>query len=67
MIMVEIDNNFILVKPMTSCKDKEMQRAYRKLMGKLKDSGVVPKKNVPDNEISTSMKDLIRNEYNMQI
>ena len=36
-------------------------------MGKLKDSGVVPKKNVPDNEISTSMKDLIRNEYNMQI
>lgn len=36
-------------------------------MGRLKDAGVVLKKYVLDNEISASVKDLIRNEYNMQI
>ena len=31
MVMVEIDSNAILVEPMTSRKDKEMQRTYKKL------------------------------------
>lgn len=42
MVMVEIDSNAILVEPMTSRKDKEMQRAYRTLMLRLKRAGIVP-------------------------
>ena len=67
MLMVKIDSNFILVKPMTSCKDKEMQPVYKKLMDRLKNSDVIPKKYVLDNKISASMIYLIRNEYNIQI
>ena len=51
MAMVEIDSNFILVELMTSRKDKEMQGAYRKLMDRLKDTGVVLKKHVVKNKI----------------
>lgn len=57
MVMVKIDSNFILVELMTSRKDKEMQCAYRKLMGSLKDKGVGSKKDVLDNTILTSMRD----------
>ena len=67
MVMVEIDSNAILVEPMTSRKDKEMQRAYKKLMARLKRAGIVPKKHVLDNEVSDSMKELIRDEYKMQL
>lgn len=67
MIIVMIDSNFILVKPMTGREDKEMQRTYRKLMGRLKDAGVIPKKYVLDNKILASIKELIRKEYNIKI
>ncbi|EJK55988.1 hypothetical protein THAOC_24204, partial [Thalassiosira oceanica] len=53
----------ILVEPMTSRKDKEMQRAYRTLMLRLKRAGVVPKKHVIDNEISENMKAMIKDEF----
>ena len=43
MIMVERDSNFILVEPMTSQKDNKIQHAYRNLMGRSKDAGVIPK------------------------
>ena len=67
MVMVEIDSNFILVESMNRKSDKEMQRVYRKLMDRLHDAGVVPKKHVLDNKISKSMKDLIRNKFNMKL
>ena len=44
-----------------------MQRAYRKLMGRLTDAGVVRKKYILNNKILESMKDLIRNKSNRQI
>merc|ERR1712154_486994 len=65
--MVEIDSNAILVEPMTSRKDKEMQRAYRTLMLRLKRSGIVPKKHVIDNEVSEQMKDMIRDEFKLEL
>ncbi len=35
MVMVEINSNVILVKPMKSCKDAEMIRAYDALLHQL--------------------------------
>ena len=67
MVMVEIDSNAILVEPMTSRKDKEMQRAYKKLMARLKRAGIVPKKHVLDNKVSDSMKELIQDEFKMEV
>ena len=55
-MLVEIDSNEILVKPMKSCKDPEMTRAYRATMTRLKRAGIVPKKHVLDNEVSEAMK-----------
>lgn len=67
MVMVEMDSNAILVEPMTSRKDKEMQRAYRTLMLRLKRAGIVPKKHVIDNEVSEQMKAMIRDEFNLEL
>ena len=59
MVMVEIDSNAILVEPMKSRRDCEMQRAYLTLLNRLKAAGVVPKKHVLDNKCSHDMKELI--------
>jgi hypothetical protein len=60
MVMVEIDSNDILVKPMKSRKDAKMIRAYNALLLRLKRAGIVPKKHVLDNEVSENMKNHIR-------
>ena len=67
MVMVEIDSNAILVEPLKSRKDPELTRAYKSMMLRFKRAGIVPKKHILDNEISEAMKDVIRDEYNMEI
>ena len=67
MVMVEIDSNAILVEPLKSRKDPELTRAYRSMMLRLKRAGIVPKKHILDNEISDAMKDVIRDEYSMEM
>ena len=67
MVMVEIDSNAILVEPIKSRKDPELTRAYRSLMTRLGRSGIVPIKHILDNEVSEAMKDVIRDEYKMQM
>ena len=42
MVMVEIDSNAILVEPLKSRKDPELARAYRAMMLRLKQAGIVP-------------------------
>jgi hypothetical protein len=59
MVMVEIDDNAILVKPMKKCKDTVMIRACNALLLRLKRSGIVPKKHVLDNKVSENMKNHI--------
>jgi hypothetical protein len=66
MVMVEIDSSAILVEPIKNRKDTELTRAYKKLLARLKQAGVTPRKHVLDNEVSTAMKDLIRNKYHME-
>jgi hypothetical protein len=63
MVMVEVDSNAILLKPMKSCQDNEMHRAYDKLVSRLLWCGVQPKKHVLDNEISDIMKNHIKDTY----
>ena len=65
--MVEVDSNVILVEPMKSRNDKEMKRAYEHLLARLKRAGIKPKKHVMDNEVSDSMKDMIRDDYEMEL
>ena len=67
MVMVEIDSNAILVEPMTTRKDREMQRAYKALLKRLKRAGITPRKHILDNEVSTAMKDMIKDELHMQL
>ncbi len=52
MVMVGINSNAILVKPMKNCKDAKMIRAYNTLLLQLKQAGIVPKKHVLDDEVS---------------
>lgn len=67
MVMVEVDSNIILIKLMKSKHDNKMKRAYKHLILQLKRAGVKPKKHVMNNEVSESMKNLIRDEYNMDL
>ena len=67
MVMVEIDSSGILVEPMKSRKDAEMIRAYQTLVRRLNRANITPKKHVLDNEVSESMKELIRSQHNMQL
>jgi hypothetical protein len=59
MVIVKIDSSAILVEPIKNRKDAELIRAYEKLLARLKQAGVTPRKHVLDNEVSTAMKDLI--------
>jgi hypothetical protein len=65
--MVEIDSNAILVEPLKSRKDPELTRAYKAMMLRLKRAGIVPKKHILDNEVSEAMKEVIREEYNIEM
>ena len=65
MVMVEIDSNAILVEPINSRNDHELARAYRVLMTRLQQAGIVPKKHILDNEVSEAMKAIIKDEYKM--
>ena len=67
MVMVEIDSNAILVKPIKSRKDEEITQAYRKIILILRRSGILSKKHILDNEVSESLKKIIQDEYKMQI
>ena len=67
MVLVEIDSNAILVEPMNSKNDAEMQRAYLHLLQRLKRQGVQVKKHILDNECSESMKELIRETCKLEL
>ncbi|KAL7547986.1 hypothetical protein ACHAWF_011259 [Thalassiosira exigua] len=67
MVMVEIDSSGILVKPMKNCIDNEMIRAYQTLVQWLQQANITSRKHVLDNELSESMKELMRSKYNMQL
>ena len=66
MVMVDIDSSGILVEPIKNRSDPELTRAYEKLLLRLKQTGIIPRKHVLDNEISTAMKELITNKYKME-
>ncbi len=67
MVMVEINSDAILVKPMKSRKDEEMIRTYNTLLLQLKRAGIVPKKHVLDNKVSENMKNHIRDTCNFEM
>jgi len=66
-VMVEIDNSAILIKPIKNHTDAELTRAYSAIMLRLRRAGVTPRKHFLDNEISTAMKDLIQDTYKMTL
>jgi hypothetical protein len=65
MVMVEIDSNTILVKPINSRSDHELARAYQVFMTRLQRAGIVPKKHILDNKVSEAMKTISKDEYKM--
>ena len=67
MIMVEIDSSIIMAEPLEDKTTEEMQRAYLKLLGRLKKAGLKPKKHVMDNKVSEEMKEVIEKECKLEI
>ena len=67
MVMVEIDSNTILVEPLKSRKDAELTQAYHVLVMRLKNAGIVTRKHVLDNEVSSAMTEVIRNKYKLEM
>ena len=66
MVMVGIDSNAILVDPLKNCMDAEPIKSYRDMMLRLKRVFIVPRKHILDNEVSTAMKTIIRDEYKIK-
>eukprot|EP00956_Cyclotella_meneghiniana_P004952 scaffold6096_cov39-Cyclotella_meneghiniana.AAC.8 len=62
MVMYYIDGSYIMMEPMTSRKENEMIRAYKVLIGRLKERGFYPKKQMLDNEISKEYRKAIINQ-----
>ena len=65
--MVEIDSNAILVKPIKNCKDEELTQAYRTIVLRLRQAGMILIKHILDNEVSEALKTIIKDEYRMQL
>ena len=65
--MVELDSNAVLVEPLKSRKDSELTRAYNAMMLRLKRAEIIPRKYILDNKVSEAMKNVIRDNYNMEI
>ena len=63
MVMVNIDSSGVLVEPMKSRNDAEMMHVYQTLVQCLQHANIMPKKHVPDNEVSKGMKGLIQSQY----
>ena len=51
MVMVEVDSNAILVKPLKSHKDTKLICGYKSLLLRLQWAGIVPQKHIMDNKI----------------
>ena len=58
-VMVKINSNAILVKPINSRNDAKLVGVYRALMLCLKWAGNFPKKHVLHNEVYKAMKTVI--------
>ena len=67
MVMVEVDSNAILVKPLKRRKDVELIRGHKSLLLRLQRAGIVPQKHVMDNEISEAMKEHIRDKFKVKL
>ena len=67
MVTVEIDSNTILVETIKNLTDAELTRAYRAMMLRLKQAGIIPKKHILDNKVSNTMKTIIRDKYKMKL
>ena len=65
MVMVEIDSNEILLEPIKNLKDEELTRSHRKMMLRLRPAGMIPRKQVLDNEVSEALKTIIQYEKKM--
>ena len=67
MVMVEIDSNAILVEPIKNRTGAELTRGYHEMMLQLKQASIIPQQYILDNEVSTAMKTIIRDEYKMKL
>ena len=67
MLMVKIDSNAILLKPLACRKDPELIHGYDPLIKRLLHAGMTHIKQVLDNEISHHMKDDMRDKYHFTL
>ncbi len=68
MILIKINNNTILIKPMTNRTTGEMIRAYQTLIDQLRTAAFVPKLHILDNKCSQDFNDTIHlNQMRFQL
>ena len=67
MVMVAIDSNAILVTPVKDHTDQQLRNAYLTLLKRVKNAGVQVKKHILDNECSENMKEVIKQECELEL
>lgn len=59
MVILHVDSNYAFEEPMKNKSDEEMQRAYLRIITRIKAAGLTIHKHILDNECSEAMKQLI--------
>ena len=67
MVMVAIDSNAILVTPVKDHTDQQLRNAYLTLLKRVKNAGVKVKKHILDIECSNAMKEVIKQECELEL
>jgi hypothetical protein len=62
MVAIHLDTNYIFVEPMRSRSKEEMIRAYKKLINRIRLSGLRLKKHTLDNKASEAFKQCIQEQ-----
>ena len=55
------------MEPIKNRTDAELTRAYRAMMLRLKHAGIIPLKHILENEVSNGIKNIICDEYKMNL
>ena len=67
MVMVAVESNSILVTPIKSRNNDELEQVYLLILKRIKQTGVEVRKNVLDSKCSASMKELTKNICELEL
>ncbi len=67
MVFVELGSSAILVEPIKDRSSEELNQAYLHFLGRVKATGMHPKKHIMDNEVSEVLNNTILDNFKLEL